>query len=334
MVKSLTYWQIRSEIKSQDIHPVYIFAGEELFLKRQVEEMLKIRLFSKSSSEFNQDVFYGEEAGLDKVLDTLRTQPFLSDKRLVILKNAEKFSQHEKKLIEFLKNKNNNKNIFVLDTEKKLTDKFIKKIAAYARCVLFSQLEGADLTKWALEYAKKKGKNISSDAVALIIEKVGNDLESIINAVNKLCLYAAGKNKLTEADVDALITKTREDTRFMFLNALMSKQTQKALTMASELSRNGKHATDLIGLINWQFKRLDKLKTLERQGYSKDAVTKELKLTPYVYNIVRRQADKFTDRELEKGFELLLDSDVAIKQGLKSPGLTLETLIVRLCTNK
>ncbi len=333
MVKTLTYWQIRTDIKAGKIDSVYVFAGQEEFLKRQIVELIKAHLFKNSSSEFNQDVFYGEEAGLDKVLDTIRTQPFLSERRLVILKNSEKFSVHDKKIVEFLK-ENKSKNVFILETQKKLTDKFIKKVTPFSTAVLFDPLQGADLNKWVGAHAKSKGKSISYNAIALLIEKIGNDLEGIINAVNKLCLYAADQKTLSEQDIEVLIKKTREDTRFTFLNALMSKQTSQALVMANELSRNGKHVTDLIGLINWQFKRIDKMRQLQTKGYTQEQIIQALKLTPYVYNIVKKQAGKYSDKQLEKGFNLLLDCDMEIKQGLKSPGLTLETLIVRLCTNK
>ena len=332
MVKILSYWQVRKQIKSKDIQPVYIFAGTELFLKRQVEELLKTLLFANSSSEFNQDIFYAQEVSLDKVLDTLRTQPFLSEKRLVILKNADKFSLHEKKLLEFLETKSS-RNIFVLETEKKLSDRFIKKIVPYAQAVEFKPLEGTELNKWVNEYAQEKGKDISASAVALIVEKVGNDLESIINALNKLCLFASGQKKINAEDADLLIKKTKEDTRFDFLNALMSKQIDKALAMANELSRNGKNVSDLIGLINWQFKRLDKVKQMQERGLSQDEIISGLKMTPYIYKIVRKQAAGYSSRQLDENFRLLLESDIKIKQGLRSPGLTLETLIVRLCTN-
>ncbi|MBU1087961.1 MAG: DNA polymerase III subunit delta [Candidatus Omnitrophica bacterium] len=332
MVKPLTYWQIKTELKAKEINSVYIFAGEELFLKRQIEELVKARLFADSSADFNQDIFYAEQTRLDKVLDTLRTQPFLSDKRLVILKNADKFSQHEKSIIGFLKEKNC-KNVLILETEKTLSDKFIKKLVEYSTVVLFTPLQGADLNKWVSDYAKSKGKKIDYNAIGLLVEKVGNDLESLISSLNKLCLYAGEQSVLKEQDIEVLIKKTREDTRFTFLNALMSKQTSRALEMAHELSRNGKHVSDLIGLINWQFKRLDKVKQLQQKGYSQEAIISQLKITPYIYNIVRKQAAAYTDQELAKGFDLLLDADIAIKQGLKSPGLTLETLIVCLCAN-
>ena len=101
--------------------------------------------------------------------------------------------------------------------------------------------------------------------------------------------------------------------------------------MADELSSGGKHATDLIGLINWQLKRIENVKHLSREGVARNDIMLKLKMTPYVFDIVRRQAQRFTTGELASSFKLLLESDMAIKQGLKDPGLALETLIVNLC---
>ncbi|MCG2710838.1 MAG: DNA polymerase III subunit delta [Candidatus Omnitrophica bacterium] len=333
MVKSKTYWDILKNIKSKKIDVLYLFTQEELFLKRQVEELLKDAVVGKTSADFNYNVFYAEDASIDEVLDTIKTNPFLGEKRLVILKDVEKYSPHEKKLTVFLKNPAP-KTVFIMETVKKSSDKFIKKIASFATEVMFSQLNGFALNKWISEYAESKGKQISSAGIALLLEKVGNELDVIVNALNKLFLYAGESLIISEMDIESLIKKTRQDTRFSFLNALMSKHTGKALEMAIELSRNGKHATDLIGLINWQLKRVERVKQLTESGFSKDRMAKELKITPYVLNIIHTQAARFTTQEIKRGFELLLSSDVAIKQGLKSPGLTLEILIVQLCTNK
>ncbi|MCK4994929.1 MAG: DNA polymerase III subunit delta [Candidatus Omnitrophica bacterium] len=333
MVKSLTYWDILKNIKSKKIDKLYLFTQEELFLKRQVEELLKAEVVDTASIDFNYNVFYAEDATVDEVLDTIKTNPFLGERRLVILKNVEKYSAYEKKLIAFLKNPAL-KTVFVMETTKKTTDKFVKKITPYATVVEFVSLKGPALNKWIADYALGKGKRISFEGIAILLEKVGNELDTIINALNKLLLYAGDNMIISEMDIESLIKKTRQDTRFTFLNALMNKQTSKALEMANELSRNGKHAADLIGLINWQMKRIESVKALAGDGYSKDRMAKELNMTPYVFNIVHKQSALFSSREIQRGFELLLLSDVSIKQGLKSPGLTLETLIVQLCTNK
>lgn len=332
MVRNLSYWQLQSQIDLRQFSPVYLFAGEEDFLKRQVQESIKKYLFSQNSLPFNYDLFYAEDAGFEAVLDVIRTQPFLSEKRLVVIKNLEKFSPYEKPLLNFLKNPFS-KTILILETQKNINDKFIKKLTAYLTVVEFCPLQGQDLIRWINKHVHSCKRKISHDAVILLIEKVGNELGIVLSVLNKLCLYVDQEKMITEEDVETLVEKTKEETRFAFLDALTTKQTSRALLMANELTRGGKNITDIIGLINWQLKRIERVKGLTIEGYSQQDIAGMLNLSTYVIGIINKQAALFTKGALEKGFALLLESDLAIKQGLKNPCLVLEMLIVRLCAN-
>ena len=115
------------------------------------------------------------------------------------------------------------------------------------------------------------------------------------------------------------------------LSTAPGKNVQLALSIANELSGDGKYATDIIGLINWQFKRIEAVKHCLEKKSSSQAMAQKLQLSPYVLKLVSKQAANFSSRELAVCFDILLDSDLAIKKGLRSPQLTLETLIVRIC---
>ncbi|MBU4305500.1 MAG: DNA polymerase III subunit delta [Candidatus Omnitrophica bacterium] len=333
MVTALTYWDITAQISAGNIAAVYLFTGEEVFLKRIVEEELRSQLLPGDSLHFNYNVFYAQETPLPVVLDTVRTHPFLAKRRLVILKNADHFDDYEREILSFLQSPVPN-TVFVLETDKKLNDKFVKKLAPLSTNVVFSRLEGKGLEKWAGLYVRSQGKKISPDAVSVLAEKVGNELEVLSSALEKLCLYVGEAKQIQSGDIERIIKKTREDTRFTFLNALAGKQTARALAMAHELSRNGKQVSDIIGLINWQLKRIENVKRLSAEGLSQERIARELKLSPYAVKIVATQAARINNQELMRGFQLLLDNDIAIKQGRISPALALETIIVRLCTSK
>ncbi|MBI4845919.1 MAG: DNA polymerase III subunit delta [Candidatus Omnitrophica bacterium] len=330
---ALTYWDIKTRIKASKIDPVYIFSGEEIFLKRFILEEIRLKLFPNDLLPFNYSVFFAKESSCKEVLDTVKTQPFMSAKRLIVLKNVEKFSEREKELLAFL-SKPAAKSVFIMETEKKSSDKFIKKLTAFATTVNFDKLEGDELMGWVVQYIKSHGKMITPTAALLLIEKLGNDLDMLVNAISKLLLYVGDADQISEKDIEIMIKRTREDTRFVFLNALMSKQLSSALTMADLLSRDGKHATDIIGLINWQLKRVEKVKNLNEQGYTQADIVSMLKLSPFALKSINKQSGSFSKQALQTGFKFLLETDLAIKQGLKAPGVALETLIVRLCALK
>ncbi|MCP4650165.1 MAG: DNA polymerase III subunit delta [PVC group bacterium] len=332
MVKSFSYWDVKSDISSGRIEPLYLFAGEEIFLKRSIEEEIKKVLVPAESIHFNFNVFYAEEGNFNAVLDAVTTQPFMTSRRLVIVKNVEKFSAFEKDLLAFLSRPIQN-SCLILETDKKLGDKFIKKIVKFVRPIIFSCLDESGLRKWVNNYTKIRGKKISLSAVTLLIENIGSDLDAVANALDKLLVYSRTAKQIDEKAVIELVSKTTTDSRFALLDALMYKRVDRALIIANELAGDGKHVTDIIGLINWQLKRVEAVKQLSEQGCPQSEMARQLKMSPYVVNIVQKQASRFKKEEIEKGFRYLLESDLMIKKGLKNPLWTLETLIVRLCKN-
>ncbi len=300
---------------------------------RSAEDQLKARLIPKDALTFNYNLFFAKDSDIDTVLDCVRTHPMMSKWRLVILRDVEVFSGFEKKWNSFL-NKSLKNTCFIMETGKKSNDKFIKMLSKFAVPVIFSRLQGYDLKKWINQYLQARKRRISQAATILLLERIGSELTPLANAMDMLCAYTQDSKQINEADVEVLVGRTRPDTRFDFLNALTNKKVDTALTMANELSRGGRNVTDIIGLINWQFKRIESVKRFTQEGSSREEIGRILSLSPYVIDIIQRQSTRFSEQELDRGFRLLLESDLDIKQGRKAPLLTLETLIVRLCTHK
>ena len=329
-MKTLTFWDIQLHIKKKEIRSLYLFTSSENFLKKNIEESLKEHLVSKQMRDFNYDLFYAEDASLDKVLDSLSTKPLLSEKRLVILKNADKFSGYEKKFIPAIK-KIPQYICCVLETNKEVKDKFIRKLAQIATVVEFSPLKESDISNWIVNYAGRFNKKITRPAAELLVHRIGFSLENLAKALERICLYVGDKNTITEENIVLLTGEKAEESKFEILNAICDKKLDRALDIISSLSREGRNAADLIGLINWQLKRIESVKKLTLRKLNQSGIAARLKMSPYAVKKVQRQSARFSMNELEENFKLLLEADLSIKQGLASPLLILETLLVRLC---
>ena len=71
--------------------PVYVLTGDEDFLKRQVLAVLRNRVLGDDNDGMALSSYEGDKAVLANVLDELRTLPFLSPRRLVVIDNADPF---------------------------------------------------------------------------------------------------------------------------------------------------------------------------------------------------------------------------------------------------
>lgn len=333
MVRPLTYWDLQAKIKSEKIEQRYLFVGEETFLKRSLEQTLKEKFIPANLLAFNFNQFYAQETDMASVLNCVSTQPVMSHFRLVILKNVENWAAQREKLFLFL-NKPIAHTCFIIETNKSLEDEFIRKLAAQVSVVNFARLQGANLKRWIEEYVQAQKRKITKEAVELLLEKLGTSLDGLANALDKLFLFNTNTKILQANDIETIVEKTNPDTRFALLEALSNRKTNKAISILHNLAQTGKNFADIIGLINWQLKRLEHVKNQVKSGYSQEEIAINLKVAPYILKNILEQSSSFSDQELKRDFRLLLEADVAIKQGEIEPLLALEFLIVRLCTGK
>ena len=88
-------------------------------------------------------------------------------------------------------------------------------------------------------------------------------------------------------------------------------------------------AIAVIGLLNWQLKRIWQAKKLlasEGEG----GLTKKMKVSPYQLPHLKRQASRFGWNQLRKAFDQLFDLDWKIKTGACHEKVALEAFLMEL----
>src|SRR5260221_4657466 len=68
---------------------MYWIHGKERFLVDRAVQMLKQGVRDPRTRDFNYDLFYGKEAGAQKILGAARTLPMMAKRRLVIVRDAD-----------------------------------------------------------------------------------------------------------------------------------------------------------------------------------------------------------------------------------------------------
>lgn len=85
----------------------------------------------------------------------------------------------------------------------------------------------------------ERGKRIGSAEAGMLVERVGDDLASLENAVEMLCLHAGDAPAVTVADVDALFLGGGEGTVWEFGDLLAEGETRAALREAARCFDEG-----------------------------------------------------------------------------------------------
>ena len=251
---------------------VYFFYGDEDF---NIELELK-----KLSAKLNPDFKAMNYQELDNpeystLINALRTPPMMFGDMLVII-NAEEyfltnknfFNDSELEDIEdALKNNPSSLDIvFVVklprDENKKLDSKrkLYKILSKYnsKEFPTFKTYKTAEISNWIKNQAKTKDIILNQDAIALLIEQIGNNLREFNGELDKLKLIAYPEKTITKKMVEEICISNQD--LFNFTELIMKGKKDYALLEFKKLL-DKKHPLELLSAIQTMLRKWIILKT-------------------------------------------------------------------------
>ncbi|MBU4375931.1 MAG: DNA polymerase III subunit delta [Candidatus Omnitrophica bacterium] len=287
------------------ISPVYIFKGDEKYLKKEAIEKLKTALLEKGSEAFNFNTYEMDRCDAKDILDALRSAPIISAKRLIVISSFVSASEKEKSLIaEYAKNPSKNSCLVIDLSMEELQGDFYASIRAYAKEMAFIPPKGDRLVSWIQAEFKKRAKPIRYEAAAMLAEIKEEDMGGLINEIEKLVAYAGKEPLVTKDHVEKLTGVSLMRSVFDLVDALSMKDAKRSLLISNELLKARKAVPEILGLIGWRLRKVKRVK----------------------------DARVFTKKEIDKSLECLLEADYGIKTGHLKPQDALEMLIIKICS--
>ena len=89
--------QIVRNITSGQLSPVYVLHGEEPFFISEIVKTLLGTVVDEGLKDFNETVLYGRDTDVDEVLAAARRFPMMSDRQLVMVKEAQDMRMWKRK---------------------------------------------------------------------------------------------------------------------------------------------------------------------------------------------------------------------------------------------
>lgn len=124
---------------------VYLFIGQDSYSKDIRLKRLRQEYLLKKTEAFNLDMLYSKELTLRGLQEILLYLPINSDRRIVVIKNAQDIKQDIKEFILNYIKKPHPKILLVLDIDRQdPKDEFIKHITRYAKVFRFRETPSLD----------------------------------------------------------------------------------------------------------------------------------------------------------------------------------------------
>ena len=252
----------------------------------------------------------------------------MSDKKLVIIKEAQELDifkrNNDKKnelLINYLSNVNSSTTLIFCLSNKTL-DKRGKLFKSFneSSCILDSsskenKIYDNQLPKWIESEVNKKKYSISNDALLILTENIGNNLEKIDNALNKIYSNIESKN-ISKDDILNLVGINREYNLFEFQDSLIDRNSLKCGKIMNYFTSNEKKFP-IQQLIIYMYGFYSKLLVVKSKNLSNpDTISSEISVHPYVARSYARAMQNYTLNELFMIISFIKELDL-VSKGLK-----------------
>lgn len=298
-------------------------ATYEPYLAERAIERFVNAIVDPSVRDLAYTVFHGDEAKPKDIIQEARTVPFLADRRVVLVRNADRFGAESASdtFLAYLDAPCEMTTVLLVAGQIDRRTRFFKaceKAGAIVECPMLTEREAE---AWASAEAQFRGKALPSMAAQELIRRSGAHLSDVNNALNIVIAYVGDRDKIAEADVIAACADVAEEAIWTLTDAIAESRTADALESLRNLMDLGKQEDEIIGTINW----------LLKSAYAVAAsTTGPSTLSPFVARKVKPLSDKLGLRKIRDAFILCTDTHFMIRStGVNGP-LALELLVVKL----
>jgi DNA polymerase-3 subunit delta len=233
--------KIISDWKNKKFKPVYWLEGEEPFFIDEIIDYAEHHLLSESEAQFNLTVFYGKDADWTNVVNACMGYPMFGERKVVLLKEA----QHMKDIdrLENYIQKPLSSTVFVVSYKDKKLDartKFSKAVKQHGELLSTKKIYDNQLPEWTAEIIAAKGLSIQPNALAILVDHIGNDLSRLKNEVEKISINLNKRKKITEEDIENYVGVSKEFNVFELQDAISQKNLPKAIRIIQYFGANPK----------------------------------------------------------------------------------------------
>ena len=333
--------EIKNAINSGCFAPCYLIFGEEHYLIKNYIKQLEKAV--DGFPELNISHFDGS-VKVQEVYDAVSSFPMMSSRRLVTLCDypVDKAGAGEtEKLIKMLGDIPS-ATVFVMWYEtveinsKKPGDKFAKLIKAVRDvggevCYLGRKSE-AEIIKILQKGAAKRRCRIDNYTAHYMIETCSIDLNTLVNELEKLCLYLGEDSIITKEAVDKVCSRSVEAVVYNVSKTVLKGDLTGALRLLDDLFYMNTDPVLIFTFLSSAYIDIYRVFAGRTKGMRPDAVGKEFGYGNMAFrlNDAEKSLRKFSEKQIIDSLNALRDCEKLIKGSRADSRTALEKVLVEL----
>ncbi len=316
--------------------------GENTYLSLQkvtlMRDQFKVKFDPSGMNLVEFPAVDNAKIDLAEVRQATQTPPFLSEKRMVIVKEllADLKKAEAKNWLEALGGTPESTILIFWDnTAQKKIEKseLITNLKSRADVHSYPQanLTGSQLTAWAANFIASIDLKLSAGQLQKIIALVGNDLWQLSAEFQKLKAYSLSQ-PIDDESIALLVKANFEDQIFQFIDAVSNGNSKLALRLLDEQRHSGANDFQLFSMLARQIRILIGARSLldKNPVTNKNEFAKAMKLHPYVAEKSLQQAKKMNFEYLQGVHGLIVEYDRKMKMSGITPELAVDRIVTEM----
>ena len=216
--------------------------------------------------------------------------------------------------------------------DKRKQERVRKFYAAIHDVVELRRFSSHEARQEAESLVRAAGFRIDPEALDLLVEALGSDIARISVEIEKLSLFAAGRQVGVD-DIASLVPDARSTNIFALVNALGRRDRARSLEILDTLTREGEYLPLALAFLSTQFRmalvaREAGLKSVQQvQGhFSRMGVPMWGSRAEQIWSTV----SKFNRAQLQRAMKLIYDADKGLRDARPDDRIVMEQFILQL----
>lgn len=251
MVASSTnqsFQEIKQSIARQQLAPIYVLSGEEGYF---IDELCSDfeSLIPESERDFNFYTLYAQEITAESVMATCMRFPMMSERQVVILKEAQALRTDQINRLQGYATKPNPTTVLVVcfRGEKAKGKEFIDQVKACGGVIFESKRPNErNIDTLILQLSREKGLNIEPKGIAMLRDFIGLDVAKLYNEINKMALILGKGATITPESIEQNIGISKDFNNFELVDAIAAKDIAKIFRIINYFRSNPKKSPTVL----------------------------------------------------------------------------------------
>lgn len=253
------YRAFRQELEKGALGSLYIFYGEETYLRDFYLGEMKKALLTGGLDDFNYHVLQGKDLTLRRLQEAVDAMPMMSERTFVTVTDYDISKGDQERMAELLSDLPDYLClVFVYDVlEYKLDSrtKLAKVVKEKGRAVEFLRQDQKDLTGWIARRFRALGHDIAAADAQYLLFLCGDLMTGLISEIGKIGAYAREK-RVTRREIDAVATPQLDAVVFNLTDAISEGNFDRAFGVLSDLLHMQEPPIKLLSVLGKQLRQL------------------------------------------------------------------------------